>query len=415
MPGLCATTRSGHSPIRVSIDAIVADQRYTDTAEMAIAADIDLIAIEYSGMSFNTRPGKLVYLYRLVGYEDQWRQTRAQRVEYIDLPTGDYVFEIKAVDVDLNYSPEPARAKIAIHPRYGLIGLWCGLGLALVGLALTAGVAVRRRQALMREQQARLQAQEALNRALAESNASGGGMQTAHQLQMSLMPTQQPQAAGFDISGRCISATHVGGDFYQYFQQGGKLSICLADVTGHAMQAAVPVMMFSGVLKTEIRLAAPVDQLFYHLNNAMYDSLDSRTFVCFALGELETAPRILRLANGGCPYPYHYRAASGEVAELEVDAYPLGVRTEATYPVVERSLELGDYIIFCSDGIIEAANLAGDDFGFERTAATIRAGCAEGLSAEKLIERLVGAVQAFAGDEPQGDDMTCVVLRVENG
>ena len=67
----------------------------------------------------------------------------------------------------------------------------------------------------------------------------------------------------------------------------------------------------------------------------------------------------------------------------------------------------------CSDGIIEAANTEEDIFGFEQTAETIRAGCAEGLSAEALIDRLVGVVQDFAGDEPQGDDMTCVVLRVE--
>ena len=73
---------------------------------------------------------------------------------------------------------------------------------------------------------------------------------TAHDLQMGLMPTKPPQIEGFDITGRCIPANHVGGDFFQYFQQDGKLSLCLADVTGHAMEAAVPVMMFSGVLNS---------------------------------------------------------------------------------------------------------------------------------------------------------------------
>ena len=65
-------------------------------------------------------------------------------------------------------------------------------------------------------------------------------------------------------------------------------------------------------------------------------------------------------------------------------------------------MQTGDYVVFCSDGIIEAANPAGDTFGFEQTAETIRTGCAEGLSAEVLIDRLIGAVQDFAGDEPQG-------------
>ncbi len=67
-----------------------------------------------------------------------------------------------------------------------------------------------------------------------------------------------------------------------------------------------------------------------------------------------------------------------------------------------------------TDGIVEAANSTEDIFGFEQTAATIRTGCTEGLSATALIDRLIGAVQDFAGDKPQGDDMTCVVIRVEN-
>ena len=106
-------------------------------------------------------------------------------------------------------------------------------------------------------------------------------------------------------------------------------------------------------------------------------------------------------------------AATGEVVELEVDAYPLGVRIGAEYGVLEVDLKTDDYIVFCSDGIIEAANVDGEMFGFEQTAATILAGCVKRLSAEVLIDRLIDAVQTFAGNEPQGDDMTCVVLKVE--
>ena len=238
-------------------------------------------------------------------------------------------------------------------------------------------------------------------------------LQTAHTLQMGLMPTESPQIEGFDITGRCIPANHVGGDFYQYFEQDGKLSICMADVTGHAMEAAVPVMMFSGVLKTEMGYGHSVERLFAKLNDTMNSSLDSRTYVCFTMGELDLGDHTFRMANSGCPYPFHFRASTGDVTELQVDAYPLGVRAETAYTTVETGLEMGDYIVFCSDGIIEAGNADEEIFGFEETAETIRTGCAEGLSAEALIDRLIGAVQGFAGDEPQGDDMTCVVLRVE--
>jgi len=72
-------------------------------------------------------------------------------------------------------------------------------------------------------------------------------LQTAHDMQMRLMPTESPQIAGFDIAGRCLPANHVGGDLFQYFPQDGKLAISLADVTGHAMEAAIPMVMFSGM------------------------------------------------------------------------------------------------------------------------------------------------------------------------
>jgi len=238
-------------------------------------------------------------------------------------------------------------------------------------------------------------------------------LQTAHDLQMGLMPTEPLQIDGLDLTGRCIPANHVGGDFFQYFRQDGKLSICMADVTGHAMEAAIPVVMFSGVLKTEMRHDLPIDALFANLNDTMHDALDRRTYVCFVMGELNTADHSFRIANSGCPYPFHFRALTGEVEELQVDAYPLGVRSETAYTALETALATGDYVVFCSDGIIEAMNADEAIFGFEQTAETIRTGCAEGLSAEALIDRLIGVVQGFAGDTPQGDDMTCVVLRVE--
>lgn len=238
-------------------------------------------------------------------------------------------------------------------------------------------------------------------------------LQTAHDLQMSLMPREFPQVLGFDVAGRCIPANHVGGDFFQYYQQDGKLAVCMADVTGHAMEAAVPVLMFSGILETEMRLDNPIHELFGHLNRTLYIKLDPRTFVCFAMGEIDFATCILRLSNSGCPYPYHFKASTGEVEELQMDAYPLGILPESDYTVRDIQLEREDYILFCSDGIIEAENGAGELFGFERTGDAIHGGCADGLPAEALIDRLIGKVREFVDDAPQGDDMTCIVIQVK--
>ena len=72
-------------------------------------------------------------------------------------------------------------------------------------------------------------------------------------MQMRLMPERAPQVAGFDLAGECRTATHVGGDFFQYFAlPDGRICFVVADVTGHGMEAAVPTMVFSGLLGNQI-------------------------------------------------------------------------------------------------------------------------------------------------------------------
>ena len=146
------------------------------------------------------------------------------------------------------------------------------------------------------------------------------------------------------------------------------------------MLAATPVVMFEGVLDTHLRLGTmQLEELFHRLNEVMSDRLTGRTDVCFSIAQIDTNTRAVRFANAGCPYPYHYHAASGDVSELEAHAYPFGVRTGTSYPVVETQLEPGDRLVFCSDGIMEARNSAGDMFGFDQTAETVRQGYQAGL------------------------------------
>jgi len=392
--------RPSTRPPVVRLTEVVADRSYGSVQELALPSSQHLVQFIFQGRSFSTPPGRMVYVYRLQGYEEEWQFTRQTEVRYTDLPTGDYVFQVKAVDRDLNYS-DPVELLLTIHPPYGRIALVGGLGLALFGLVVVAGYGLSKRRAQRR-------AEKALMQELEEE------LQTAHDLQMGLMPAESPRIEGLDIAGRCLPANHVGGDFFQYFSQNGGLSLCMADVTGHAMEAAIPVVMFNGILESQMELGGTLEELFARLNRSLYRTrIDNRTFICFTMGELDISTRMLRLSNGGCPYPLHYHATTGQVTELQVDAYPLGVRADTVYSTIEVQLESGDDIIFCSDGIAEAANVQEAIFGFERTAETIRQVCAEDLSAEVLIDRLIGTVKDFTGDAPQGDDMTVVVLKVE--
>ena len=94
-------------------------------------------------------------------------------------------------------------------------------------------------------------------------------------------------------------------------------------------------------------------------------------------------------------------------------AYALGIRPDTEYPVLEVRLPAGDCVVLHSDGFSEAANADGDQFDFEQVAKVIRQGCSDGLSPEELIDRLIGEAMTFTGNEPQADDMTCVVVKVE--
>jgi DNA-binding NtrC family response regulator/ligand-binding sensor domain-containing protein len=114
-------TNKGASRIRlpepvspsVSVDAVVADRRHTAPDEVSIPYRVGSVAIEYHGLSLKTRPGAMRYRYRLTGHEDEWRTTDARRVEYLNLPIGNYCFDISAVDRDLAYSA-PARVDLSV-------------------------------------------------------------------------------------------------------------------------------------------------------------------------------------------------------------------------------------------------------------------------------------------------------------
>ena len=391
--------RPSRTPPRVRVKQVIADRTYQSGEEVDLLSTQQFAIFEVQGRSLTSRPDQMVYLYRLEGYEEEWRQTRNNRIEYAVLPVGEYTFQVQAVDRDLNYS-EIAEMRVLVSPPYGQLALGGGLLIALIALVGAAGNAVQRRRE-------RDRAREELVQELEEE------LQTAHDMQMGLMPKGAPEISGFDVAGRCIPANHVGGDFFQYFQQNGTLAICMADVTGHAMEAAIPVVMFSGILENQMEAGEDLETLFARLNHSLHRILDSRTFVCFAMTRLDISDRTLRLANGGCPYPYHFRAATGEVAELQVDAYPLGVRGVTRYPVIEVQLEPGDRVVFCSDGIVEAENDDSELFGFERTEEVICSGCEEGLSPTALIDRVIDEVSHFSGDAPQGDDQTVVVVAVE--
>jgi ligand-binding sensor domain-containing protein len=141
-------------PPPVFVDAVVADRRITHPTDLAVPSNVDLIAFEFHGISVKTRPGGIVYRYRLKGHDENWGSTTARRVEYSDLPLGDYTFEVYAVDRDLVSSALPASVALMVRLPYERLGMIAALAVALLlGLWQTARV-IRRDRRLVATNQA---------------------------------------------------------------------------------------------------------------------------------------------------------------------------------------------------------------------------------------------------------------------
>ncbi len=146
---------------RPHIDAVVAGKRHEDPAEVSLSTDVDLVSIEFGAVCYCTRPEGMVYRYRLIGLDENWKTTRERRIEYSGLPMGGYTFELGAVDRDLAYSEAPATVRLTVHLPYGTMALYGSLVIAVALVVWQTGRAVRRGRRLR-------QSNEELRREMAE-------------------------------------------------------------------------------------------------------------------------------------------------------------------------------------------------------------------------------------------------------
>ena len=130
--GLTRFTHPIPSPPRIFIDAVMADQRYEQISQLSLPSNLGLLAFDIRAISFKTRSESLQFRYRLRGHTDTWQLTKNRRITFQNLPRGNYVFEVQAIDRDLVYSITPATVHLNIHLHYAWLILLSVLGLALI-------------------------------------------------------------------------------------------------------------------------------------------------------------------------------------------------------------------------------------------------------------------------------------------
>ena len=136
--------RPRRTPPLISLTDVVTDRRCGPIEEIQLSSSQDYLAFEFYGQSFKTRPEAMVYRYRLQGFDQNWKTTRAERVEYQDLPVGEYTFEVQAVDRDLSYSDEVVKVAVRVHSPYERIAWIATVILAVVLIAWQTGRLVKR-------------------------------------------------------------------------------------------------------------------------------------------------------------------------------------------------------------------------------------------------------------------------------
>ncbi|MDE3155988.1 MAG: PP2C family protein-serine/threonine phosphatase [Acidobacteriota bacterium] len=234
-------------------------------------------------------------------------------------------------------------------------------------------------------------------------------LETARQIQMSLLPRTPPRVRGLDVAVRYLPMTAVAGDLYDFVELGdGRVGILVADVSGHGIPAALVASMVKLAFTTQARHAHDPARVLTAMNAALAGQLE-RGFVTAVYAVIDTGRRTMTAANAGHPPLLVGRADRG-VEELSAHGLMLGVVPDASYTNTELELLAGDRILFYTDGVTEARNPEDEFFDDDRVKAWLTS--AGEPEAGPLADAALDALARWRGRETFEDDVTFVIARV---
>jgi phosphoserine phosphatase RsbU/P len=238
----------------------------------------------------------------------------------------------------------------------------------------------------------------------------------AETIQRALLPTELPKRIkGIDVAMRLEPARELGGDFYDFLAlEPYTLTVAVGDVSGKGVPAAL-YSAFAGELVrsrtfrrryTKVRTSPAA--ILESMNTILHERQLESYYCTLCYAHFDFKRRIVTMANSGLPYPIH--ASSEGCGELHSPGVPLGSLPGITYDELTVSLGVGDVFVFYSDGISEAMNAAGAEFGTGRLVGAIEQHRAR--PAKDVADAIFSAVYDFCGDAEQNDDRTVVVLKI---
>lgn len=238
-------------------------------------------------------------------------------------------------------------------------------------------------------------------------------LEIAREIQTWLVPSQPPEVTSANIAFATRPQNSVAGDYYDAFypnpEDREKLMVVIADVAGKSVPAALLMATLQASLRTIAPENAPLVDLVARLNRyACAHSLNGLRFTTAVLSEYNPLSRNLNYVNAGHNAPI-LRRANGTLVTLEAGGLPLGIESAAKYETASLELKPGDALIFFTDGVVEAFNESGEEFGNARWLSTIRN--LPDWDAQQTLQFLMKCVDEFVGATRQSDDITCLVFR----
>jgi serine phosphatase RsbU (regulator of sigma subunit) len=264
------------------------------------------------------------------------------------------------------------------------------------GLKLLAGIA---NQAALTIANARLHGQLMKRERLEQD------LRNARRIQTSFLPQQPPAVEDYQFADYYGTALEVGGDFYDFLELGdGQVMIVVGDVSGKGITAALMMAKMASNVRFFAGSRLGPSELLHKLNEAALSS-ETDMFVTVLVMYLDRREHTIRMCNAGHCYPMR-RRGDGTVERIEgANGFPVGITEDAEFPETSFDVDRGDCICVFTDGVIEAMDNDGNQFGYKKLSRTMSEGA---MSAQKVVQVIQKAIRDHAAGAPQSDDLTLV-------
>lgn len=250
-----------------------------------------------------------------------------------------------------------------------------------------------------------------LHEHLIEKKRLQGQLEVARQVQLELFPERDPHLSGFDISAYNFATEEVSGDYYDWvriFED--QIGLVIADASGKGVPAALLMAFLRATLRAAAHIGYAPHISLTKANYLLWESIENNQFVTAIYGILDATNKTFVFGNAGHNPPLLFDE-KGEAQFIERGGLPLGMFKETRYYEHFLELKSGQILILYTDGITEAANSNGEEFGRERLVECIRMG--KDLSAREMIDFIHQEVLTFTGDKGLEDDGTLFIIKAQ--